>query len=587
MDKLRGRLKQVVEGLESTITDKTNSLNVELLQQRKEACKGLLDQIDQRLHQPTIAVRQATTQNNAATQARLAQNRDKTEKIQEKMVRYVIDPETQVRDIHVYIDSAYEKHALKKEYDLAREVIKSGDASSVPEEMKTPQFYSILGALTEIEILRQSIKPYGDPEAYHFNPKVLALIGRASSALISFDLLQGNTDEKMKSYGPYTRAISVLNALQEQGKKVTVELRGQPIGQVVNSADLIKQGPTAAYNHLYPAILPGSLGVYTFKASTYAFANSMGLVGLAKSERGVHGGLYKEPLVIFCHDVIHHEYIIRKENPEVAARFLELSRNLYEVVNAKVPEDQQEYFYFGTHMLLHENDFFQEKAVDKQCMTKQSRSELLEATFCGTLETAFNDFKLSSKIEPIEPSLRAVEGRLLDKSKLNPNTLARLEKQLKEYEQYKLSSDIESVVKKEGHDPFPFDIVESLLYVTNDPAKKAALEAQIVPGLSEFKIKLYNNEELKNKYSINPSDKTSQNYKDYQKECFRQIYEYKTTHYDTLEGYKAIRAFLTDIKDKIKPWLEEIDQQKGTITTDAYINVWDQGLALGKKDPSQ
>jgi hypothetical protein len=334
----------------------------------------------------------------------------------------------------------------------------------------------------------------------------------------------------------------------------------------------------AVYKHIYPIILCGPLGLYTFKASTYAFANNIGLLALSKSERGVHGGIYQEPLVIFSHDVIHHKYIIPIEDSVLAARFFKFSRYLFEIINTKIPEIEQEYYFFGAHMILHEN-IYPQLSKDNKINLNPTLSEIIDYCFCGILKTSFTDLLLTSDIEPYEHKLRMLENSLfLAEKSNNSNKIKDLKNKMNEIENYKKQSKIEDVVKTGGNDPFCYDIIESLLYVTGDPEKKRTLEARILPGFGEFSKNL--SIELKKKYSIyENTDKDSEKYKNYLQDYYRQLYKYKTHNFNTLEVYKALREYMIGFRNKVKPYLEEIDLKQGHVSHEDYQSVWEKGLA--------
>jgi hypothetical protein len=265
-------------------------------------------------------------------------------------------------------------------------------------------------------------------------------------------------------------------------------------------------------------------------------------------------------------------------DPVLANRFLNFSRALYEVIKEKIPQQEQEFFFWCTHMLLHETDF-PEYTSDYQVNQNPVLSEIFEMCWCNVLNTFFRDLGLKSNEEPWEPKIRNEKNTLLSID--SKNDILNIQKKIDTYAAYSRdpAKKIEDVVIQGTITSFPYDAIEAMIYLITDPEKKKNLESQVLPGLANYADNL--KKELQNKFKVSDrTDKNSEEYKNYLKELYHLLYIYKTQNYHPIEAYKALRERMYEFKNRMMPFLQDIDKSKGPIIDDNYKNVWELGKEI-------
>lgn len=561
----------------------TSSAVSTILDKKKETCQKLLESLNHRIEAASTSsvVSTATPAPSPgfkeASLNRIKQNREKTEKIKEHIIRYIIDPRAQVNDIMHFVETAYASGPFQREYALAKDIVASGKMPALPADINTRVLCIQIAALARIDVLKKRIKAYGEEGAYKFNPACLAQIAHFANALVSFELLQSKP-LRSDNYGPHVQALEVLQKLYLEGAKIIKDIGTiSPVDRAKKYKFNVPSLVWHMYEDLYPIILPGSLGVYTHEAAVFAFANSLALLGVSKSERGVHGGLFQEPLVIFSHDTIHHKYILTEDDKVKAHRFLSFSRALYEAIKEMIPEDEQEFFFWCADMVLHEVDY-PEYSQDYLVNQKPVLSEIFDLCWTHVLATYFKDLNLSSELEPIEEKIRNMNIFLL---KYPQPVASTSEGFMQPYIDY--TSDptrkIEQVVKVGKHSRFGYDVVETMFHLTLDPEKKRQLEHKILPDLAAYTASLKT--KLRESFGItDTTDRNSEAYKNYLKELNSQLYTYKTQNYRPLEAYKALKERMLEFKSRILPILNEIDKALGPIQDTHYKSVWEKGKEL-------
>jgi hypothetical protein len=407
-------------------------------------------------------------------------------------------------------------------------------------------FSKMLGAYMRIHAAESFVKDYADPEKYNFHPAVIGIIAMNANALMSKQLLTSSLNISGTQNAPTQYAIDYMDNLRETGAYILQKLEHQTNqADVLSEVSKIKKDISAKLlnqreylrgwqfisKYFYPITLIGELGLYTFEASVHAFKEGFILMNQSRSDRGVHGGTFQEPLAIFIHDLVHESLILSTDNRESAFLFKNFAAALHDSIKNSVWTDaEKKSAFFAAHLLLHESDP-KNIASDALVIENKNQKKVFDFIFTRYLTQGFNDLHLQNS--PAEYYDYMKKTYLLLQS---PDLALKYEKRR---ERLVLEKD-------KTIDPFCYDVIEGLFSVSDEKTKKI-LEARIIPGLEAKKA------ELKIIHNIGPDLKL----KDFPKAYLNDLYLYKCHNYDPVEAFKSIREFMYAFKEKIYPSMSE------------------------------
>lgn len=518
------------------------STNVSLRGDRPAALPQNPGEPDYRDSRGGAADKLSTSQPKAENTAALSTSIN-NQAVKDKIQQYRNNPKLQVQQLRLSVEDFYSSTScpasLKSAYVDVNAAISTGiipESRNLFSNTEKP-FFRLMGAIGKMH----SMLDKADKGINPIVGKPLIEFAECVCAAISPQLLLDDDQLSAKDHLSTLDTIDYMKAFESTGTKLmesasrceSNEERKQAF-QVVGPVMPARLYGTESFS---PVILDHP---FSYEDSLFALSRGIFLLTAGRSERGVHGGSYYEPLVVMLHDAVHLHRFFPYDNEDAAEKLQGLASVLYKIIKDN-PTGDQEKFFLMAHLMFHESDPFGMQHLGKHLNEPTEVFDFLYSKFDDQVQC--------------ETDLNLDLGGSLEWHKLYIDIFIKLKKDPSGYEG--LNQRIRDNHKKltDGSfrrgTPFAYDPISAILKLKSK-SERDLLHKKLFPGVLQDQLPCFRDKiiDLRKKHELSDTDPPTDAY-------LHDLFLWKADSYNSYAGYKIIRDFMAEMKEKIYPSISE------------------------------